>query len=65
MALPTLKLIEPHFRPGAILLTDCTAGAASDYKDLFGYIRAEGSPYLNQTLPFSRGLEMSVYAPQG
>ncbi|RXK37426.1 O-methyltransferase [Tremella mesenterica] len=61
MALPTLKLVQPHFKPGSTVLIDNTIGAASGYKDLLTYLRAPGSGFTNLTLPYNKGLEMCVY----
>ncbi|KAF3938696.1 hypothetical protein ABW19_dt0208412 [Dactylella cylindrospora] len=33
------------------------------YKDLLEYLRAPGGDFLNITLPYHKGLEMSVYSP--
>ncbi len=63
LALPTLKLIQPRLRPGAVVLTDNTISSAEGYKDLLNYLRAEGSGFANMTLPFTNGFEMSVYMP--
>lgn len=64
MALPALKLVQPHMRYGAVVITDNTVGAAEGYKDLLNYMRDPDSGFTNLTLPYSRGLEMSVYLPR-
>ncbi|XAO24348.1 hypothetical protein I312_103146 [Cryptococcus bacillisporus CA1280] len=61
MALPTLKVVEPHLRPGATILVDNLKDAASRYKELINYLHDSQSGYTNMVLPFSRGLGMSVY----
>ncbi|KAF4312696.1 S-adenosyl-L-methionine-dependent methyltransferase [Botryosphaeria dothidea] len=63
LALPTLKLVQPKMRPGAVVLTDNTVTAAEGYKELLDYLRAPGSGFTNVTLPYEGGLEMSVYYP--
>ncbi|KIW21094.1 hypothetical protein PV08_01673 [Exophiala spinifera] len=63
VALPTLKIVEPKMRYGAVVITDNTIGAARGYKDMLEYLRNPESCYINMTLPFSKGLEMSVYLP--
>ena len=63
MALPTLKLVQPKLRRGAIILADNTARAAQQYEEFLSYIRAPDSGFINSTLPFSGGLELSVYLP--
>lgn len=64
MALPTLKLIQPKMRRGAVVLADNTARSPSGYKELLGYLRAPESGFTNLTLPYKNGLEMSVYLPR-
>ncbi|ODM14655.1 hypothetical protein SI65_09844 [Aspergillus cristatus] len=63
LALPVLKLVQPAMRSGAVVITDNTSGASARYKDLLGYLRAPDSGFRNLTLPYSKGLEMSVYLP--
>ncbi|KAF4252018.1 hypothetical protein KXW98_006660 [Aspergillus fumigatus] len=64
MALPTLKLVQPKLRYGAVVVSDNTLSAAEGYKDLLEYLRAPGSGFSTLTLPYKGGLEMSVYLPQ-
>ncbi|KAK6349580.1 hypothetical protein TWF696_005865 [Orbilia brochopaga] len=63
MALPTLELVKPKLRPGAVVIADNTIGSAAGYQDLLEYMRAPGSGFTNLTLPYNNGLEMSVYSP--
>jgi predicted O-methyltransferase YrrM len=63
LALPTLKLVEPMFRPGAVVLADNTITAAEGYKELFEYINRPGSGFKTITLPYSGGFEMIIYYP--
>lgn len=64
MALPTLQVIQPKLRYGAVVVTDNTIGAVELYKDLLAYIRDPASDFINATLPFHKGLEVSVYLPK-
>lgn len=64
MALPTLKLVQSKMRHGAVVIADNTVSAAAAYKEYFDYIRAPDSPFTNLTLPYSGGLEFSVYTPR-
>ena len=64
MALPTLKLVQPHLRRGAVILADHTVTAAESYKEYLEYVRGPESGFLTTTLPFKGGLEMSVYLPK-
>ncbi|EXJ77156.1 hypothetical protein A1O3_10314 [Capronia epimyces CBS 606.96] len=63
IALSVLKLVQPRLRRGAVVIADNTIGAAPKYKDLLAYMRAPDSPFTNLTLPYSKGLELSVYLP--
>ncbi|KAH8702959.1 O-methyltransferase [Phaeosphaeriaceae sp. PMI808] len=65
LALPTLKIIRPKLRYGAVVLTDNTISGAEGYKDLLAYLRAPENGFQNSTLPYTNGFEMSVYMPQG
>ncbi|RVD81866.1 uncharacterized protein DFL_009713 [Arthrobotrys flagrans] len=64
MVVPTLKLVQPKFRPGSVVIADNTIGSAPSYKEFFDYIRAPDSGFTNITLPYHKGLEMSVYSPK-
>ncbi|KAG8623744.1 hypothetical protein KVT40_008720 [Elsinoe batatas] len=63
LALPTLKLVQPRLRPGAVVLTDNTISGANGYKDLLSYMKAPENGFRNITLPYTNGFEMSVYYP--
>lgn len=63
MALPTLKLVQPHLRYGAVIFADNTIGSAAGYKELLEYMRAPDSGFSNLTVPYHKGFEMSVYLP--
>lgn len=63
LALPVLKLVQPRMRRGAVVIVDNTISSASRYKDLLEYLRAPDSGFTNLTLPYTKGLEMSVYMP--
>lgn len=61
MALPALQIAEPHLKPGAIVICDNSIASAHRYKDLQAYMRAPGSGYTNLTIPYTKGLELSVW----
>lgn len=63
MTLPALKLVQPKLRYGAVVIVDNTIGSAARYKDLLEFMRAPHSGFTNLTLPYNKGLEMSVYVP--
>lgn len=64
LALPTLKLVRPHFRHGAVVLTDNTMSGAEGYRDLLSYLRSPENGFRTHTVPYTNGLEMSVYLPK-
>ncbi|KAL8717300.1 MAG: hypothetical protein Q9225_005448 [Loekoesia sp. 1 TL-2023] len=63
LALPTLKIVQPHLRPGAVVLTDNIISGAAGYADLLAYIKDPKNGFRTMTLPFTNGFEMSVYTP--
>ncbi|OAP57269.1 hypothetical protein AYL99_08007 [Fonsecaea erecta] len=63
MALPVLKLCQPRMRRGTVVIADNTIGSAEKYKDFLAYMRDPASGFQNLTLPYTNGLEMSVYLP--
>ncbi|OQE15669.1 hypothetical protein PENSTE_c027G00576 [Penicillium steckii] len=64
LALPTLKVVLPRLRPGAVVLTDNTIKGNKGYADLLAYLRTPENGFQNMTLPFTNGFEMSVYRPE-
>lgn len=63
LALPTLKVVLPRLRKGAVILTDNTISGAEGYKDLLAFLRDPQNGFQNMTPPFTNGFEMSVYMP--
>ncbi|KAM3081155.1 hypothetical protein ACMFMG_005111 [Clarireedia jacksonii] len=64
LALPTLKTVLPHLRPGAVVLTDNTISGKMGYADLLEFLRNPENGFQNMTLPFTNGFEMSIYRPE-
>jgi len=64
MALPTLKIVKPRLRNGAVVVTDNTKMAKPLYKEFLQYIYNPENGFKTLTLPFSGGLELSVYLPE-
>ncbi|EPE02476.1 O-methyltransferase [Ophiostoma piceae UAMH 11346] len=63
LALPTLKLVQPHLRHGALVIADNTVSAAKNYQEFIDYVRAPDSGFIDTVVPFAGGLEVLVYAP--
>ncbi|KAJ5189151.1 hypothetical protein N7491_005475 [Penicillium cf. griseofulvum] len=61
LALPALKLVQPYFRPGAVIIADNTVMAGDRYQELFAYVDAEGSGFRRVTMPYEGGMDMIVY----
>ncbi|KAL7959338.1 S-adenosyl-L-methionine-dependent methyltransferase [Trichoderma compactum] len=60
VALPALKLLEPKLRSGAVVIIDNSISSATRYKELLGHLRSPTNGYTNLTLPYCKGLELSV-----
>ena len=63
MALPTLEIIRPRLRRGSIVIADNTVMAKALYKEFLDYIRNPENGFKTSTLPYSGGLQISVYLP--
>lgn len=63
MVFPTLKLLEPRLRPGAVIVADNVVSSKEGYGDFLAYIQREDSPYSTVTLPYPGGLSLSTFSP--
>ncbi|KAI1752827.1 O-methyltransferase [Xylaria castorea] len=63
MVLPTLRLLEPNLKKGAVIVTDNVTSSADGYRDFHGYIKTHRNAYRTLVLPYSGGLEFTVYDP--
>ncbi|KAL2158161.1 hypothetical protein VTH06DRAFT_4729 [Thermothelomyces fergusii] len=63
MALPALKIVQPRLKKGAIVLADNTAVARTSYREYLDYIRDPANGFKTTEIPYSGGLQMSVYLP--
>lgn len=64
LSLPTLKIVLPRLRQGAVVLTDNIISGSKGYTDLLAYLWAPENGIQNMTLPFTNGFEMSFYRPE-
>ncbi|BEJ10759.1 hypothetical protein CspHIS471_0101810 [Cutaneotrichosporon sp. HIS471] len=62
MALPALKLVQPHLRPGATIVCDNIIASAARYADLLAYVRADPA-FQCITVPYHKGLGVFIYHP--
>ncbi|OTA99766.1 hypothetical protein M426DRAFT_268769 [Hypoxylon sp. CI-4A] len=65
LALPTLKLVRPHFKIGATVVADNTIEAAEGYKELVAYLDDPANGFKKTTAPYSGGLLVAVYLGKG
>ncbi|KAJ7353679.1 S-adenosyl-L-methionine-dependent methyltransferase [Mycena albidolilacea] len=66
MALPTLKLVQPHLKKGAIVVADNVdeANFKEGYRELVEYIGKPENGFKATSIPFSGGLGFYVYLGQ-
>lgn len=60
VALPVLKQLAPHLRPGAIILCGNAALFPADYADYLAWVRAPANGFCSVRLPMRFAGEMSV-----
>ncbi|KAI1421861.1 O-methyltransferase [Xylaria sp. FL1777] len=63
MVLPTLRLLEPKLKKGAVIVADHVTSAADGYRDFHEYIEAHRNTYRSLVLPYSGGLQFTIYDP--
>lgn len=63
MVLPTLKLLEPRLKPGAVIVADNIISSKEGYSDFLAYVNRAESPYSTVTLPYPGGLSMTTFNP--
>lgn len=64
LALPTLKIVQPKLRSGAVVVVDNTISGEERYKDLLQHLRDPESGFSSLTVPYKNGLDVSVYHPR-
>jgi predicted O-methyltransferase YrrM len=60
VALPALRLVAPHLRPGAVVISDNTTAFPEYYRDYFAFVNDPANRLRTLTLPFEGGLEFTV-----
>lgn len=63
MALPTLEIVKPRLRRGAIVLADNTIMSKPLYRDFLAYVHDPNNGFKTTTTPYSGGFEMAIYLP--
>ncbi|KAI2621186.1 S-adenosyl-L-methionine-dependent methyltransferase [Hypoxylon sp. NC1633] len=61
LALPTLVLVRPRLKIGAMVVADNTVVAADGYKELTSYLGDPANGFKMTTAPYSGGLLIAVY----
>lgn len=61
MVLPTLKLLEPRLKPGAVIVADNVESSKEGYSDFLNYIGHADSAYSTVMLPYPGGLSMTTF----
>lgn len=64
MALPTLKIVQPRLRPGALVIADNTTMARGLYGEYLAYLRDPANGFKTTEAPYPGGLQVSVYLPE-
>ncbi|CAK9786134.1 unnamed protein product [Cutaneotrichosporon oleaginosum] len=62
-ALPALKLLQPHLRPGATIVANDTAVDADAYAEFLQYVDKDNA-FQRISIPYLGGLTMMTYYPQ-
>lgn len=63
LALPTLQIIKPRLRRGAVVVADNTVKGRLLYKDFLEYIYDQANGFKTTVIPYSGGLQVAVYLP--
>ncbi|MCD2197903.1 class I SAM-dependent methyltransferase [Actinomycetospora endophytica] len=59
-ALDVLRLVAPHLRPGAVVITDNVGVMRGDYADYVAWVRHPANGFVSVRLPYKGGTEVSV-----
>jgi predicted O-methyltransferase YrrM len=65
LALPTLELVKPYLRAGAMVVADNIVSSARGYKDLVAHINDPANGFKCTTAPYHGGLLIAVYVGTG
>ncbi|KAK8209479.1 S-adenosyl-L-methionine-dependent methyltransferase [Phyllosticta capitalensis] len=64
LALPTLKLVHPRLKVGAMVVIDNVASCIEGYGDLLAFLETPSNGFRATTAPYSGGLHVAVYIGQ-
>ena len=60
LALPALKLLAPHLRPGAVVMCDNVKQFSKDYRDYTDFVREPANGFRSMLWPKQGGVELSL-----
>lgn len=63
MARPTLDLLIPHLRPGALVVCDNVVRFRREYRHYLERVRHPDGGFRSTTLPYDGGVELSLWLP--
>ncbi|EXF73882.1 hypothetical protein CFIO01_07347 [Colletotrichum fioriniae PJ7] len=61
LAMPTLALVRPHLKPGALIVIDNIISGQAGYKDLIEHLDDPKNGFKTTTAPYNGGLRVAVY----
>lgn len=61
LALPTLRLVAPRMKPGALVVADNIIAGSAGYRDLLAYLDDPQNGFRTTTAPYAGGLLVAVY----
>lgn len=59
-ALDVLRLVTPHLRPGAVVITDNVGMMRGDYADYMAWLHNPANGFISVRVPYKGGTEVSV-----
>lgn len=65
LALPTLHLVQPHLKIGAMIVVDNIIAASEGYKDFDAYMNDPKNGFKSTTAPYAGGLRIAIYVGDG
>ncbi|KAK1672185.1 S-adenosyl-L-methionine-dependent methyltransferase [Colletotrichum godetiae] len=61
LAMPTLALVKPHLKSGALIVIDNIISGQAGYKDLIEHLDDPKNGFKTTTAPYNGGLRVAVY----
>lgn len=59
--MPTLALVKPHLKSGALIVIDNIISGQAGYKDLIEHLDDPDNGFRTTTAPYNGGLRVAVY----